>query len=94
MEKKLEPRYIVIKKKDLEGAFRAGLVSEIKIDVLCEIIEAVDNFRQEKSWKKPFECVVIESDWPMYKEVVEKLWQQIEGVEPKFTPEKNRSRAR
>lgn len=72
MNKQLEPRYVVIKKKDLADALNSGLITESDVVTLDKVSQAVDSIRQQRG-KASFECAVVESDWPIYQEVVDKL---------------------
>ena len=65
---KRENRYIVLKHRDIEKA-----LSDEHIEQLKNICRIVGNYRDDLS-KKEFQCVVVESDWPMY----EKTWKMIE----------------
>lgn len=67
---KREERYIVIKLTDLKDA----PLSNMERNVLDDVCRHVNEYRQEAG-KAPFECVVVESDWPEY----EPTWAAIEA---------------
>ena len=64
---KRENRYLVLKRKDLKACLTAT-----EISILDAIAAKVDDYRTV--CKAPFECVVVESDWPEY----EPTWAAIE----------------
>lgn len=71
-----EDRYMVLKYKDIAGAFEAGGITESDLDVLSKIsgeVEACRMIRRNKVGEF-FKCVVVESDWPEY----EMVWKMIE----------------
>lgn len=73
MDQNLDVRYIVFKIKDLEGAINAEILTPGDLNYLSYIEEKVDDFRRQNRRQDSLSCVVVESDWPMYKETVEKI---------------------
>lgn len=73
MDQNLDVRYIVFKIKDLEGAINAEILTPDDLNYLSYIEEKVDDFRRQNRRQDSLSCVVVESDWPMYKETVEKI---------------------
>lgn len=65
---KRENRYLVLKRTDMAAA-----LSEREINRLNQLGAKVAGGRR-KARKKPFMCVVVESDWPEY----EPTWKAIE----------------
>lgn len=69
----LEQRYIVLKRKDL-----SYLTSSQRLTL--EDIGNLHNMKREAEDRRPeLSCVVIESDWPEYAEVVAMLRKRIEA---------------
>lgn len=62
-----EERYIVFKLSDIEKYIGAD-----KFFLLRKLIRGIEAGR-ERDEKKPFDCVVIEHDWPEY----EKVWEML-----------------
>lgn len=73
MDQNLDARYIVFKIKDLEGAINAEILTPGDLNYLSYIEEKVNDFRRQSRRQDSLSCVVVESDWPMYKETVEKI---------------------
>ena len=75
-----EPRYIVLKMKDIEAYLPPG-----SFDLLATLGNAIHEGRM-KDGKAPFNAVVVEQDWPEF----EPTWQAIEHrmtgnpIEPRF----------
>ena len=65
---KRETRYVVMKIKDMHAALSEGERMR-----LMGLFQTVSLYRHN-SGKRPFECVVVESDWPEY----EPTWKAIE----------------
>lgn len=65
---KKEIRYIVAKVKEVEAALDYEELRE-----LSNLLEKVKAYRVTQG-KTPIECVVVESDWPMY----DTTWDTIE----------------
>lgn len=65
---KREVRYVVLKISDIDAA-----LTPFEHLALAQIEASVANQRI-KAGKQPFECVVVESDWPEY----EPTWKAIE----------------
>ena len=65
---KRENRYVVIKRKDIDKYLPDEMRRQLGF-----IIKAITHKRAIED-KKPIDCVVVESDWPMYEET----WQEIE----------------
>lgn len=72
---KKEIRYIVAKVKEVEAALDYEELRE-----LSNLLEKVESYRVTQG-KAPMECVVVESDWPMYNTT----WDAIEN----WCPEHN-----
>lgn len=68
-----EERYIVLKKSDLKAAVASGRLLPEDLDEINNL-QASLTTQRFLDGKKPFECVVVESDWPEY----EKVWRMIE----------------
>ncbi|WRQ13084.1 hypothetical protein [Vibrio phage vB_VpM-pA2SJ1] len=65
-----EDRYLVIKRSDID----LSLDSEMKQNLfyLSQLVEA----ERHSFGKPPLECVVVESDWPIYDDV----WKMVEAI--------------
>lgn len=64
-----ENRYAIIKWKDAE------CLTFAEIDDLKHILWKITDYRERRGkGKAPFQCVVVESDWPEY----EVVWNMIE----------------
>ncbi len=75
-EFKREGRYIVIKQSDGEAALgKSGMA------VLRTLCELVDEVRTQRG-KSPFDCVVVESDWPEYEPTWEAIQRRVESGQP------------
>ncbi len=77
-----EPRYIVLKMKDIK---EARLMVE-ELEWLAEICKAITIHRRSRG-KQVLECVVVESDWPEY----EPTWL---AIEKRFTEEAQKEEER
>jgi hypothetical protein len=64
---KRENKYFVLKRSDI-----AKYISERELGVLSQIADKVHDSRVVEG-KEPFECVVVEHDWPEY----EKVWAML-----------------
>lgn len=69
-----ENRYLVIKLSDLLAAESNGHIDEEDMDFLMDELPIIIDRQRKRRGKKPLECVVVESDWPMY----EDTWKVIE----------------
>ena len=70
---KKEPRYIVLKVKDLPG------LSGVQTEQLKDICRTINNYREMRG-KVPMDCVVIENDWPEYDQVWEMLAKRVDNA--------------
>lgn len=68
----LEARYYVIKLNDLHAAHSEGFITQEQITALIKIDKTLEDFRQ-KNGKQKFGCVVVENDWPIYQETVDRI---------------------
>lgn len=68
-----EERYIVLKKSDLKAAVASGRLLPEDLDEINNL-QASLTTQRFLDGKRPFECVVVEHDWPEY----ETVWQMIE----------------
>ena len=64
-----EDRYCVLKRTDIKAALSYSQQEDLKY-----MLSLIEEHRQENA-KPPLECVVVESDWPMY----EDTWNKIES---------------
>lgn len=55
-----EDRYLVAKKSDISAALTEKEMGELQV-----LMQKVQEHRCDQG-KQPLECVVVESDWPMY----------------------------
>ena len=62
-----ENRYMVFKRADIEPLMGSHALKELNR------LEAVMRLRRDQNNKQPFQCVVVERDWPEY----EPTWQAI-----------------
>lgn len=69
-----EDRYIVLKKSDLKAAVASGRLLPEDLDEINNL-QASLTTQRFLDGKKPFECVVVEHDWPEY----ERVWKMIEA---------------
>lgn len=69
-----EERYIVLKKSDLKAAVASGRLLPEDLDEINNL-QASLTTQRFLDGKKPFECVVVEHDWPEY----EPVWKMIEA---------------
>ncbi|MFC3191307.1 hypothetical protein [Pseudocitrobacter faecalis] len=71
---KRENRYFVLKVRDIEDAYKSGLIDAAALDALEQTALAVKTVRQQRG-KDELACVVVESDWPEH----EVVWGMIEA---------------
>lgn len=71
---KLEPRYIVLKVKDVQAAG----ITEDEREAFNAVCDKVLDHRI-KNGKGVLGCMVIESDWPEFKPALQMLAERIDG---------------
>ena len=74
---KLEPRYIVLKLKDIAAA---GVTADeiAAFNVVCDKVSAW----RTGAGKGLLECLVVEKDWPEYQPTLAALSDRVDGKEP------------
>ncbi len=75
----LEPRYVVLKIKDI-NRYIPNYKWQLMQEMICDVIEekrAIDG-------RPPFECICIEKDWPEYEPTLKMLSERVdkEGCAP------------
>jgi hypothetical protein len=67
---KLEERYVVLKRSDLQKYIKRQFRLQLQ-----GVVETINQHRDFFESKGPLKCVVVESDWPEY----ERVWKMIES---------------
>lgn len=75
-----EPRYIVIKVRDLQEARALNSIDRNQVDIFNSIMNTVSRHRITHG-KRLLNCLVIEDDWPEYPQVYEALLSRVIGEE-------------
>jgi len=70
---KQENRYVVLKTTDIDGTLTSYEKNTLK--AICLHIEA----RRKHAGKSVLECVVVESDWPIYEQTWDEVQRLVEG---------------
>ena len=70
-----EYRYMVLKYKDM-----LKHLTEDEQVALIELAKKIDAGRKAEGKEGPFECVVVEADWPEYLDTWSKIAARVDGV--------------
>lgn len=73
-----EPRYIVVKVRDLQEARALDSIDQNQVNVFNSIMDTVSRHRIMHG-KRLLNCLVIEDDWPEYLQVYEALLTRVIG---------------
>ena len=70
-----ECRYMVLKYRDM-----LKYLTEDEQVALIELAKKIDAGRKSEGKEGPFECVVVEADWPEYLDTWSKIAARVDGV--------------